>query len=47
MTPISTLLRFKFKLPTKYLQTSSDFVEGGLMVINQACNFHPYPPPPQ
>ena len=47
MTPISTLLGFKFKLPTKYLQTSSHFVGGGLVVISQACNFHPYPPPPQ
>ena len=47
MTPVSTLLGFKFKLPTKYLQTSSAFVEGARVVISQACNFHPYPPPPQ
>ena len=35
MTPISTLLGFKFKLPTKCLQTSSVFVEEG-QVISQA-----------
>ena len=45
-TPISILLGFKFKLPTRYLQTSSVFVEGGRVVISQAHYLCPYPPPP-